>query len=274
MKTLWLLGLLAMDWSLVAERQVRAPSAEMDTATALQRVALARDLARAAPSGALSARFDARAQALGLLLRRDGDTVTLMEPAPPWQGLGVMVLRLGPLPTELVLQAPHPTSDLDTGAIVAQLYADGGVRAAVFATTHRNAEDAAHAADGPLQQLTQGLAEGLPNPLIVQLHGFGEDTTDADVVVALGQGLGDEACFAQLIGTSLLAAEVRTGAEEPELAARKNAQSALLRGVARFVHVELSRTLRASLLAEPTRRALLMETLQDLAAGRHCGASR
>lgn len=275
MRGLLILLLLAASWPLVQERQVRLDPPTPGLSAQLARVELARELARAAPSGALSATFDEHARALGLSLQRDGDVVALLEPKEPWLGQGVLLLRLGPLPQELVLQAPHPTSDLKTGELTSQLFDTGRVRAAMFATTHRDSgEDAAHDVESPLQQLTQGLAEGLPNPLFVQIHGFSASTSSADVVVAVGRGLSDADCFARQVGAALLVTDVRTGAQEPLLAATKNAQSLLLRGVARFLHIELSKDLRDSLVAEPTRRDLLLGTLLDLAGDAQCGGER
>lgn len=272
MRLLVVMLALAASWPMVQERQVRLDPPDAPARVQLERAALARDLARVAPSGAVSPALAGRAESLGLSLRVEGDVAALLEPAPPFAGAGVLLLRLGPLPAELVLQAPHPTSDLRTGELVAQLFDIGQVRAAVFATTHRDSgEDAAHDRAGPLQPTTQGLAEGLPNPLFVQLHGFAAETSSAELVVAVGRGFSDGGCAARQIGAALLVQDVRTGAQEPALAATKNAQSLILLGLARFLHVEMSRPLREALAAEPARRSLLLDALLALASGQSCG---
>lgn len=242
-------------------------------------VALVRDLAIAAPSGTFPAGLAARAAALGLALDVAGTTATLREDGDRLRGVGVVAVRAGPLPAELVLQAPHPVSDVGTGAIAGALFDAGEVRAVCLATVHRRAgdgSDPARAADGWLQAATLGLAEALPDPLFVQVHGFAGETTEADAVVSEGASrmpAADLEAAVRRLRVGLGATDVRTGADVPALAARYNAQSRLLADRARFLHVEMSEPLRTALKDDDARRAALHDALLLLAA-RETGVPR
>lgn len=242
-------------WPLAREQAAEGAPLPPTGAERAAFVALLGGLARAAPAGVVPAGAEAAAASLGLSLRRDGDRLWVEEAgAGPRRGVGVYALRLGPLPREVVLQAPHPTTDLHTGAIVGALFDRGGVRAAAFATTRRDAgegADAAHAPESWFQSATQALGEGLLQPLLVQVHGFGADTTDADAVLSLGPGRAAPPTLERLRAAlaQALGGVVRTGDEVPALAARQNAQGRLLADRARFLHVELSLPQRERLRA-------------------------
>lgn len=240
-------------WPLAREQAAEGAPVMPSSAERAAFVALLEELAAAAPTGAVPPGAEATAAALGLSLRRDGDRLWVGEVGAR-RGVGVYALRLGPLPRELVLQAPHPTTDLHTGAIVGALFDRGGVRAAAFATTRRDAGeggDAAHAPESWFQAATQALGEALLQPLLVQVHGFGAGTADADAVLSPGSARLAPATLERLrtqLGYALGGA-VRTGAEVPALAARQNVQGRLLVDRARFLHVELSLSQRERLRA-------------------------
>ncbi|MFZ5480377.1 MAG: hypothetical protein ACOZNI_26675 [Myxococcota bacterium] len=259
---------LAGVWDAARDRRVDgwvpAPAPEARAAYG----ALVRDLARAAPTGRVPRDADTRARALGLELRvRDGAAL-LVEAAGGAAGAGLVAVRLGPLPCELVLAAPHPVTDLHTGAIAGALFDAGDVRAVYLATTWRDAGpdmDPAHAPASWLSTASDALADALDDPLFVQVHGFAEDRTEADVVVSDGAAPLPPwhlAAAVDAITRGLGVGDVRTGDEVPALAARTNAQGKLLAGRARFLHVELSPAVRTSLLADP---APLGGVLLDLA---------
>ena len=244
--------------------------------------ALVADLARAAPSGALPPDAAARAAALHLALAQEGDTVWLTEEPTARHGGGALLLRLGPLPSELVLQAPHPWADKGTGPLVLDLYTAGGVRAALLATANRRAggpqtEASADPAHNPLlyfQSATLGLADGLARPLVVQLHGYAPETSRADAVVSLGLGRGGGLRLDDVTRQTSLAlgapdapAVVRTGEDVPELAARTNVQSSALIDRARFLHIELSADQRDALRQDAARQEALRQLLLQLAEG-------
>lgn len=223
--------------------------------------ALVADLARSAPSGAVPPTLDARARALGFALSTDGGVALLADDGA--RGAGLYAVRLGALPSEVVLQAPHPFDDLHTGALAGALFDAGGLRALVVATADRDlalGSDPAHAPASWFQSATDGLAAALPRPLFLQLHGFAATTSDACAVVSEGPSRMDPARVDRLgasLGPVLDCAPVRTGREVPALAARTNAQGRLLVDRAPFLHVELSLPVRQALVADAERRARL-----------------
>ncbi len=259
-------------WELVRERRSELAPATPTPAERLAYAALVRDLARAAPAGTLPTDAHTRAGALGLELLRKDDVAWLVERGEP-RGVGLVALRVGPLAEDLVVQAPHPFSDLHTGAVTAAMFDAGELRAACIATVHRNAgpgADPAHAPESWFQSATDGLAEALDDPLFVQLHGFAPTTSDADAVLSAGGARlpADRLADAMTrIGVALGAADVRSGADVPALAARGNVQGRLLAGRARFLHLEISARLRAVLGEEPGLRAALSDALLLIAGG-------
>jgi hypothetical protein len=235
--------------------------------------ALVADVARAAPSGVLPATTTDRAAALGFALRQDGGVAVLSDAPGALRGAGVVAVRLGALPSELVLQAPHPFFDVGTGEIGAAMFDAGGVRALVVASANRDAAegaDPAHAPAGWFQSATDGLATALPRPLFVQVHGFGAKTSEACAVVSEGPTRLEpgriERIALDLVGV-LGCTTVRTGAEVPALAARTNAQGKLLVDRAAFLHLELAAGVREDLRAAAERRARLAGYLAALADG-------
>jgi hypothetical protein len=249
----WVGAAMAGTWELARARRVEGEALPPAPAERVAYAALVRDLARAAPAGAVPPDGAARAEALGLVLTVADGVAVLAEPEDRTRGAGVVAVRLGPLGGELVLQAPHPVSDLHTGRIAGALFDAGEARAACFATTHRadgEGADPAHTPESWLSAATLGLADALPEPLFVQVHGFGEARSEADAVVSEGAARarpGEVEAAAKALAVGLGVSDVRTGAEVPALAARTNAQSRLLDGRARFLHVELSAGVRERL---------------------------
>lgn len=237
-----------------------------------QRAALAElvaDLATAAPRGELPARLGPRATELGLQLSIQEDRVWLHEDPEAPTGLGLLALRLGPLPSEVVLQAPHPFYDLGTGEIVATMFDEGGVRAAVIATVHRKAapaSDMSHSPTSGFQALTLALGDALVEPVVVQLHGFSDQTSASDVVLSEGSSRWWRLEEVGLrLSTALSVQDLRLGTEVPELAARYNVQGLALADRSRFLHIELDRALRDQLRESDTLRASLRGALQEVA---------
>ncbi len=267
-----LLVLLLMGtWDRVQERRIDEGLREPAAAARAAYAELVRDLARAAPTGTVPSDAPARAAALDLELLREGDRLWLRERADAAWGGGVLALRLGPLPQELVLQAPHPRSDLHSGLITGSLFDAGGIRAASFATAQRDASpdsDVAHNPETFFQSASDGLAEALPDPLFVQLHGFGQGTSTADAVISAGSGFMTAEALSGAIARlerALGVDDLRTGEEVPALAGRENAQGRLLAGRARFLHVELSLPLRLALRDDAALRASFAAALSELA---------
>jgi hypothetical protein len=234
--------------------------------------ALVSDVVRLAPGGNLPPDLQDRAATLGFeVVDGRAGTVVLADCTGELRGAGLFAIRLGPLPTEIVLQAPHPFYDKGTGEIASELFDAGGVRALTVATANRYVapgSDPAHTPTSWFQAATDGLADGLPEPLFVQLHGFAEGTTEANAVLSEGPTHLDAVRLrsaADAVAMALRCTDLRTGDAVPELAARTNAQGLLLVDRAAFLHLELSPQVRQELLIDAEDRARLSLALASIA---------
>jgi len=232
---------------------------------------LCADLVRFAPLGAVPDGAAERAETLGYRLEQEGDRVWLTDASGTG---GVLVgVRLGPLPQELILQAPHPYFDLHTGKLASALYDEHDVRVVVLSLSHRElaeGSDAAHSPGHALTAATLGLTHGLERPLVVQLHGFGmREGRDAAVYLSGGQTWWSSDELGQAMETlsvGLGGVVVAQGDASNGLAGRTNTQGRLLAGRGRLLLVELDRGLRDRLLVEDAARVLLGSALATLAA--------
>jgi len=286
-------SLADIDRSWLTAKALRAERTALPAAS--ERLALGelyRELLQAAPSGRVPAEARSLAGDLGLRLHREGPVLWLRERGDPLRGLGLVAVRLGPLPAEVVVEAPHPFHDSDTGAIVGRLFDDAArtdtagpdsaeddapptpaVRAVFIATAERDALDGGDPTDAtthPLQVFTDAVARALVRPLVVQIHGFSPRTTPADAVVSVGrsQSGGDlELRAREALATTLHVPDVRGPDEVPRLAAGTNVQGRLLAERARFLHLELDAAQRRILRTRLRSRGDLRVMLADLAAG-------
>ncbi|MCK6504823.1 hypothetical protein L6R53_15705 [Myxococcota bacterium] len=218
---------------------------------------LVQDLAANATHGVVPRELVDRATSLGLRLVRTGDRVELRPATLDTGAAGVLVMRLGPLPAEVVLAAPHPFDDLRTGTIASTVFQHAPIRALFISTQSRNAGEAAdpsHNTDSALQLVTEGLTGSLADPWFVQIHGFGHGTTTAGAVVSGGSAGTPRDLLergADLVSAAVGGADVRTSRMVPALAARANVQGQWLRDRARFLHLELGVELRRLLEENP-----------------------
>ncbi|MBB4911615.1 hypothetical protein [Actinophytocola algeriensis] len=152
-------------------------------------------------------------------------------------------------PVKLVIEVPHPNSDLHTEEIGLALYRAVPGSILLVAGTHRRADDeagdVAHRTDSMFHAVARDLAgRDLPQ---IQLHGFHDDNLpDTDVVIS--PGAGDDGDFVRRIATRLDAGfrVCRSWQRDcGRLEGRTNEQG---RDAARqgtpFAHVEISRTIR------------------------------
>lgn len=204
-----------------------------------------------------------------------GQTVvwSLVELAERKRGGGAYLVRAA-TQSQLVVQAPHTFFDEGTLPLSCELFWRSGARALFIETAHRYkaAEagaagnfpaDLAHSEDSLFQAATRGLLSQGARTTLVQLHGFGPRESGSDVVLSSGapaiSPLVDSAwqALGQVVGQVQ-----RFPLDTRELGATTNVQGALARGQgARFLHVELSATLRARLLQESDLRARFFEAL-------------
>lgn len=249
-----------------------------DEAERMALSALVADLLRGAPSRHIPSDAAQRAQALGLSLERAGDRLWLVEPkgGPDPRGLAMAAIRLGPLPAELVLQAPHPYYDEHTGRIAGALFDAGGVRAAMIASAHRYAvkgSDPTGQVASALQAQTAAVPLALPDALIVQIHGFGPKRSEAHAVLSPGAARSGGSLYdraMRTLGPALQAegqdSDLRGPDEVPLLAAMANVQSWLLADRTRFLHIELNAEVRDRLRTDEPARERLRAALLALAA--------
>ena len=230
------------------------------------------ELLAGAASDILPVDFERRAAELGLEVQFQPGAVVLHG-----QG-GIFAVRLGdPEIPALILQAPHAWYDFKTGRISGGLF-DAGVSRALFLNGGQRYGgvdgedkrfDVAHRHDTLFQAATLGASQGLIDPLVVQLHGYGPKTSPAAAVVSRGGALEPLAVQEQAIVDlgRLFASlgDVHAGEDEPLLAARANAQSHVLAGRARFLHVELGKQARRDLADDPELQAAFGQLLQDWA---------
>jgi hypothetical protein len=153
-------------------------------------------------------------------------------------------------PVRLVIEVPHPNSDLHTEEIGLALfqYVPGSVLA--VAGTHRrvgdDAGDVAHRTDSMFHAVTSDLAgRGLPQ---VQLHGFHDDNLpDTDVVIS--PGAGDAGDSVRRVADRIADEDFRVcrswrqDCGRLEGTTNEQGRDAARQGTP-FVHVEISRSVR------------------------------
>jgi hypothetical protein len=153
-------------------------------------------------------------------------------------------------PVRLVIEVPHPNSDLHTEKLGMALYQAVPGSILAVAGTHRrvgdDAGDVAHRRDSMFHAVVSDLAgRGLPQ---VQLHGFHDDNLpDTDVVVS--PGAGDAGDSVRRVADRIADGDFRVCRSWRQdcgrLAGTTNEQGrdAAERGTL-FVHVEISRSVR------------------------------
>lgn len=230
------------------------------------------ELLAGAAADILPVDFERRAAELGLEVQFQPGAVVLHGEG------GVFAVRLGdPEIPPLILQAPHAWYDFKTGRISSALF-DAGVSRALFlnggqrygGVEGQDARfDVAHRHDTLFQAATLGASQGLIDPLVVQLHGYGPKTSSAAAVVSRGGALEplsvQERAIVDLGRLFAKLGPVHAGEDEPLLAARANAQSHVLAGRARFLHLELGKQARRDLADDPEVLAAFGQLLQDWA---------
>lgn len=268
---------------------------------ALQSLVVA--LLEAAPSGALPSDASTSAAALGMRLERwqvaGRSHWVLQERDDRRRGAGAYVFAVGaPTPPGpwVLLESPHAYHDLNTGRIGAAMYftppAGPAPRAFFTNTVHRYSTptgervpskdapaDACHNPFHPLALATLAVARAKPTVTVVQLHGFAngsggdedESSPPPQVSAVVSAGHKDaptplsQAVAARLKaqlgdGVMLFPTDIRL------LGATTNVEMRAIDPLpdTRFLHLELSATLRDQLLRDPARRDALASTLFSL----------
>jgi hypothetical protein len=214
---------------------------------------------------------------IGMRLIVDDRFATIVEDDAKRRGRGVYVIALGAAPRELLIQIPHSFSDIYTLPLGRELFEASGARAIEFSTLHRRGiagfgdidnrvpprghADVAHDPESTFQSFTMAwIATQRPQSLAVQLHGFADHRVDADIVVSAGSkspaapwviAVRDE--LQQMLPGRVIAAYPN---DVDDLGATTNSQGRALRAAQqRFLHVEMSGSLRQSLRRRSGDRA-------------------
>ncbi|AEM72378.1 Fibronectin type III domain protein [Allomuricauda ruestringensis DSM 13258] len=139
---------------------------------------------------------------------------------------GIYVFSKTPQKEDLVLMAPHIKYDTNTGFEAVYSFRNNVAKALLLSGTHRcnstdrsecsgttsscgsngayRISDMAHNTNSAFQKTTEVLATTLPNTIFVQLHGFGKDDGDPDVIMSNGTTETPDTDYASLIKDALL----------------------------------------------------------------------
>ncbi len=265
-------------WSLVELNRHDSSYQDANLEKALRIRQITSLLAAAAPTGQVPDTVESLVREASMVLEYHGDHVLLRS--GPHEADGLYAFRLGGQTSSLVLQAPHGWYDLDTGRLVAALFEGGTGAVACFNTAHRylgqerraTGADVAHRPGSAFQAATIGLADGLADPMVVQVHGFSDQEYSYSAVISGGLAFQPARWVESSVRllNPLLGAHgpVVTSTMVPGLAATTNVQARVLAGHARFLHLELAPEARKSLVENPDQLRELGTILQDLAERR------
>lgn len=207
------------------------------------------------------------------------------------RGAGAIVIRTGQA-NPLVVQAPHTFFDMGTLPIAVSLFDMQKARALLISTVHRHiARAAAPAEEHPDEEEDQpaepspsdpahadrsfflaahkALLEVFPRIASVQVHGFQDRSVPGvSVIVSAAGTSADPSRLAGPLRAAFAGEAVRTYPDEiRQLGALSNVQARWSARVgAPLIHIEISRSLRDRLAAEPALRACFSAAFSSLAA--------
>jgi len=258
-------------WDLARSLRADGASAMVAAESRDGYIDLVENLAAAATKGDVPAWLSKDAEGLGYVLVVKADRMELRPASTATRGNGVLVMRLGELPAEVMIAAPHAFDDIRTGEIASDIFESAPIRGLFVATNRRDMRpgtDGAHEDGSALQLATEAFAMSLPSPWFIQLHGYGPGTTQAGAVISGGASGTPRAMLeraADVLSTALGGADIRTSRDVPALAALTNVQGAWLRGKGRFIHVELGFDVRETMSRHPVTCRMLATGLVAMA---------
>lgn len=216
--------------------------------------------------------------ALAMQSRLQQDVLYIKEADNSQTGRGLFALNKSTKVKPWLLQAPHAKSDLYTGKIVAKLFDEGGIKAAMWNTvprkTHientvgRRTADMAHLSGTYWQTVTEGFARHYADSKVIQFHGYAQSkrksvaAKNSDMIISAGHR-NPPLWVQQLalcIQKSLPGKISLYPYDVKELGATTNVQGHLLRrlGFDGFVHIEMGKSMRQRLLESQKLRSLLL----------------
>jgi len=183
----------------------------------------------------------------------DGRVEVVVERADDGRRTGLGAYLVRPSGADVIVQVPHPRTDLRTLELGVELFNASDARALLVAGSDRDAGggagDVAHRSDTVFSAVSDRLLDR--GTLVIQVHGFDRGARDpeyGDAVVSSTGPRPDALTRAVADALGRLGADVCVydGTRCPALAGTENVQArrARERGVA-FVHVELSAPFRA-----------------------------
>lgn len=194
----------------------------------------------------------------------DRPLTVIRERPEQLRGRGFYAFAAAPADAPM-LQAPHARSDLYTGDIVTQLFAQGQFAAAAWSTVPRGYEgddgsvnaDMAHLPASYFIAFSTAAVRSRPTSAIVQWHGFAQEKRktgaglSAGAIVSAGQDQPTSAAqqVAQCLADTLTAPVLLYPTQVRELGGTTNEIGKAMRalGSRGFVHVELNFVLREGL---------------------------
>lgn len=251
-------------------------------------------LAESARTHAVSKTLAAQAESLGFSLSKldyRGEILwSLREQPDQLRGAGTYVFRpMAGTSSPLIVQAPHGYHDEGTAALAARLFESLPDATALYLNTvHRYAKevtdehavrfpsDAAHNDAGWFHMATVAAAKHLPQTTVLQVHGYAGQEGEAAAVVSAGDTANAPdflVAYAEAL-KRLWGPEVRVKTfpdEINKLGATQNVQGRLINGTGsgRFIHVELSKTLRERLLKDAGTMRAWRKATELLIRGNH-----
>ncbi|MBK9072382.1 MAG: hypothetical protein IPL79_15485 [Myxococcales bacterium] len=204
----------------------------------------------------------------------------LVGVAPGARGRGVYLARCDSAMPRILLQAPHPYFDQLTEQIALRWLVEASApeapRALFAGSVHRywsadgtrpvredSPADVSHNEAHEMTVATAAIAALQPGLIVVQVHGFGTEPSELDMVISSGSSTPSAKVVA--LAAALRVYGYRVGVyplDTPLLGATSNAQRrAVAPHGAAFVHLELARGVRQALAIDAGARALVWQAI-------------
>lgn len=120
--------------------------------------------------------------------KEDGEVYYVLQSSSKYWG--TYIFNNNSCRSELIIQVPHPLNDMNTGRQGIRAFKELDARVFCLSGTHRYnnepfSDPTAHHIS-IFQATTEIVHDRLSNPVFVQLHGFGKQSTDPDIILSNG----------------------------------------------------------------------------------------
>ena len=206
----------------------------------------------------------------------DDDRLLVIRPSrKKVECCGVYVFRLTPS-APVALQMPHRFHDYHTGTIGGKLFVESRCRAMAFNTAHRETVDMARQAGSYFQAFAEAWSRADPDGFLIQIHGFsskGRVSNDGGVpAIIISNGTAHPEAWMSTAGECLRESGFDGVCLYPsgirELGGTRNISGRVMRGNGngRFLHLELSLSVRETLRDSGLSREAFFDCILDSAA--------